>query len=184
MEVTSVPGLPQSQDDILDAALAALTEADIPRRSGPGRPDPDADPPAELVSRPDAELDDLLAGAAARSAPPSWPLSYQAPGGQGGAAWPAGFGPRDGTGGRTGFAGGTVGFDEAEFSDGTILATSSGATVAFTGASFSGGTVAFTGGTSRLSPARRSSVELSTSAAPATGHSHPNSRGQARRPQE
>ena len=39
----------ESQEQILEAAVASLTEADIPPDEQDGWPDPDADPPAEQV---------------------------------------------------------------------------------------------------------------------------------------
>jgi hypothetical protein len=52
---------PESQEQILQAAVASLTEADIPPDGQDGWLDPDADPPAELAALPDAELAELLA---------------------------------------------------------------------------------------------------------------------------
>ena len=68
---------PESQEQILQAAVASLTEADIPPDGQDGWLDPDADPPAELAALPDAELAELLAAAPPRPAPPAWPLSYR-----------------------------------------------------------------------------------------------------------
>ena len=61
--------LPQSQEDILAAALAVLTEADIP----PGDdawmvPDPDTGRPAELAGLTTAELDQMISAGTARDA--------------------------------------------------------------------------------------------------------------------
>ena len=82
---------PESQEDILEAMLAALTEADIP----PGEdelccPDPDTGRPVELAGLTTADLERLLA---AVPAPVAGPL-------------PAGCLPRDGTGRGAGFADG------------------------------------------------------------------------------
>jgi hypothetical protein len=113
---------PESQEQILRAAAASLTEADIPPEDQDGWLDRDTDPPAELAALPDAELDALLAAAPPRPAPSAWPLSYPSigpggerwpagpggvrwpagpggerwPAGPGGERWPAGPGPRDG----------------------------------------------------------------------------------------
>jgi hypothetical protein len=76
---------PESQEEILEAAVASLTEADIPPDGQDGWLDPDVDPPAELAALPDAELEELLAVAPPRPAPPTWPLSYRHPDGPGGA---------------------------------------------------------------------------------------------------
>jgi hypothetical protein len=98
---------PESWEEIWDAPLAALTEADVPPdEQDYGWLDPDIDPPAELVGLTGAELAELLADAPTQSAPPAWPLSYQSPDGPAGAGWPAGLADRDGTGGGTGFADG------------------------------------------------------------------------------
>ena len=82
---------PESQEEILAAALAALTGADIP----PGEhdqalPDPGSGRPAELAGLTAAELDELIA-----AAPPPVPEVI-----------PAGCLPRDGTGRGAGFADG------------------------------------------------------------------------------
>ena len=101
---------PEPREQILEAAVASLTEADIPPAEQDGWLDPDADPPADLIALPDAELEELLAAAPARPPPPPWPLSYPDPGGPGGAPWPAGSGPEDGTGAAARFASGSAGF--------------------------------------------------------------------------
>jgi hypothetical protein len=107
---------PESQEQILEAAVASLTEADIPPDEQDGWLDPDVDPPAELAALPDAELEELLAAAPPRPAPPAWPLSCRHPDGPGGAPWPAGSGSRDsvdcsaGFGNSAGFASGGTGF--------------------------------------------------------------------------
>ena len=62
---------PESQEQILEAAVASLTEADIPPDEQDGWLDPDVDPPAELAALPDAELEELLAAAPSRPAPPA-----------------------------------------------------------------------------------------------------------------
>ena len=54
---------PESQEQILEAAVASLTEADIPPDEQDGWLDPDVAPPAELASLSDAELEELLADA-------------------------------------------------------------------------------------------------------------------------
>ena len=59
---------PESQEQILEAAVASLTEADIPPDEQDGWLDPDADPPAELAALPDAELEELLG----RRPAPAW----------------------------------------------------------------------------------------------------------------
>jgi hypothetical protein len=61
---------PESQEQILEAAVASLTEADIPPDEQDGWLDPDVDPPAELAALPDAELQELLAPAPPWPAPP------------------------------------------------------------------------------------------------------------------
>ena len=94
---------PESQEQILEAAVASLTEADIPPDEQDGWLDPDVDPPAELAALPDAELEELLAAAPPGPAPPAWPLSYRHPDGPGGAPWPAGSGSRDSVDGSAGF---------------------------------------------------------------------------------
>src|SRR5580704_6087987 len=94
MEVSAVPAAapqPPSQEEILAAALAALTAADIPPgEDGGALPDPDTGRPAELAGLAGPELEELLA---AQPAPVPEAL-------------PAGVLPRDGTGGGTGFADG------------------------------------------------------------------------------
>jgi hypothetical protein len=101
----------ERQEDILDAALASLTERDIPPDEAWGWPDPDSGRPAELASLADRELAELLAvPAAARE--PVWPAGSSAgdePGGgraRAAEALPAGVLPRDGSGGGPGFADG------------------------------------------------------------------------------
>jgi hypothetical protein len=82
---------PPSQDDILEAALAALTEDDIPPDEDcPGWPDPDTGPPPELAHLTTLELEELIA------AQPD-PVAE---------IGPAGFWPRDRSGGGCGFADG------------------------------------------------------------------------------
>ena len=82
---------PESQDDILAAALAALTDADIPPgEDGWALPDPDTGRPATLAGLTAAELEQLLA-----AVPAAVPEVI-----------PAGCLPRDGTGRGTGFADG------------------------------------------------------------------------------
>ena len=95
MEVTAVPAAasqPESQDDILAAALAALTAADIPpgEQDHASWPDPDTGRPAELAGLTVAELEQLLA-----AVPAAVPEVI-----------PAGCLPRDGTGRGSGFADG------------------------------------------------------------------------------
>jgi hypothetical protein len=94
MEVSAVPAAapqPESQEDILAAALAALTDADIPPgEAGRALPDPDYDRPAELAGLSAAELEQLLA-----AAPEPVPEVIA-----------AGFLPRDGSGRGAGFADG------------------------------------------------------------------------------
>jgi hypothetical protein len=80
---------PESQEEILAAALASLDEHDIPPDEGWTVPDPDSDPPAELSGLTSAELDELY--------PPRWPPDEFGP---------AGFLPRDGSGHGSGFADG------------------------------------------------------------------------------
>ena len=109
---------PESQEQILEAAVASLTEADIPPdEEDYGWRDPDVEPPAELVSLSDAELEELLADAPARPERPAWPLSYRSPDGPDGPPWPAASGPGDGAGGGLGFSGGAG----AGFADGGPL---------------------------------------------------------------
>ena len=82
---------PPSRDDILETALAALAEDDIPPDEDcPGWADPDCGPPPELAGLTTPELDELIA---ARPAPAA-------------EIGPAGFLPRDGSGGGCGFADG------------------------------------------------------------------------------
>jgi len=80
---------PESQEEILAAALASLDEHDIPPDEGWTIPDPDSDPPAELSGLTGAELDELY--------PPTLPPDEFGP---------AGFLPRDGSGHGSGFADG------------------------------------------------------------------------------
>jgi hypothetical protein len=80
---------PESQEEILAAALASLDEHDIPPDEGWTVPDPDSDPPAELSGLTGAELDELC--------PPTRPPDEFGP---------AGFLPRDGSGHGSGFADG------------------------------------------------------------------------------
>jgi hypothetical protein len=54
---------PEAQEQILQAAMASLTEAYIPPDDQDGWLDPDTDPPAELAAPPDAEPAELLAAA-------------------------------------------------------------------------------------------------------------------------
>ena len=113
---------PESQEQILEAAVASLTEADIPPdEEDYGWRDPDVEPPAELVALSDAELEELLAAApCSAGTPPAWPLSYQVSGRPGRAAVAgrvraAATAPA----GALGFAGGTG----AGFADGGPLDT-------------------------------------------------------------
>src|SRR5689334_13174785 len=80
---------PESQEEILAAALASLGEHDIPPDEGWTVPDPDSDPPAELSGLTGAELDKLY--------PPLRPPDEFGP---------AGFLPRDGSGHESGLADG------------------------------------------------------------------------------
>src|ERR1700730_18556800 len=68
-EVNAMPAAtpqPESQEDLLDAALAALTEADIPPDDADwAPPDPDSGRPAELAGMSAAELEALLAASPA-----------------------------------------------------------------------------------------------------------------------
>jgi Domain of unknown function (DUF222) len=127
---------PESQEQILRAAAASLTEDDIPPEDQDGWLDRDTDPPAELAALPDAELDALLAAAPPQPAPPAWPLSYRSigpggerwPAGPGGERWPTGPGPRDGADGSAGSAGsagalGSASGAGAGFSEGGPLDT-------------------------------------------------------------
>ena len=97
----------ESQEEILEAALASLTAGDIPPADDEvdGWPDPDFDRPAELAGLDGAELDALAAGVCGPPAP-AWPLSFRTQAGP--EAWPAGFGQRDGSGNGAGFADGGV----------------------------------------------------------------------------
>jgi hypothetical protein len=107
-----------SQEDILLAAVAALTDADAPPDEDDYArwPDPEYTPSGELAALTDAEFADLLAGPPPAPAPlPGWPLTYLTPAASlrpgaaetgGGWPWPAGFEPRDGSGGGLGFADG------------------------------------------------------------------------------
>ena len=82
---------PPSRDDILETALAALTEDGIPPDEDClGWPDPDCGPPPELAGLSTPELDELIA---AQPAPVA-------------EIGPAGFLPRDRSGGGCGFADG------------------------------------------------------------------------------
>ena len=82
---------PDSQEDILAATLAALTDADIPPDADDWAvPDPDCGRPAELSELTAAELEELIAAGPARLPD----------------IGPAGFVPRDGSGGGAGFADG------------------------------------------------------------------------------
>ena len=97
----------ESQEEILEAALASLTDADIPPADDElyGWPDPDFDRPAALAGLDGAELEELATDASV-PAVPAWPLRFQSPTWP--EAWPAGFGPRDGSGDGPGFADGGV----------------------------------------------------------------------------
>jgi Domain of unknown function (DUF222) len=97
----------ESQEEILEAALASLTDEDIPPADDEldGWPDPDFDRPAELAGLDGSELEELAAKISGPSVP-AWPLSFQAPAGT--RAWPAGFGPRGRSGDGPGFADGGV----------------------------------------------------------------------------
>jgi hypothetical protein len=128
---------PESQEQILEAAVASLTEADIPPDEQDGWLDPDVDPPAELAALPDAELQELLAPAPPWPAPPAWPLSYRHPDGPGGAPWPAGSGPRDSIDGSAGFG------NSAGFASGGAGFASGGAGFASGGAGFASGGAGF-----------------------------------------
>src|SRR5487761_1518492 len=104
-EVTAV--LP-TQEEILADRMAALTAADIPPGDdGTGWDDDGTGRPAELAALDGNGWEDLLAAAVpvitSLRDEPSWPADPPDPAGQ---AWPAGFGPRDGSGGGTGFADG------------------------------------------------------------------------------
>jgi hypothetical protein len=96
MEVNIVPGeasRPPSQEEILDAALASLTEHDVPPDEECwGWPDPDTGPPAELADLTVEELEEL----AAEVPPPTAGIG------------PAGFVPPNGSGCGSGFADGGV----------------------------------------------------------------------------
>jgi hypothetical protein len=97
----------ESQEEIPEAALASLTDEDIPPADDEldGWPDPDFDRPAELMGLDGAELEALAAEVSGPPAP-AWPLSFRIPAGS--QAWPTGFGPRDGSGDGPGFADGGV----------------------------------------------------------------------------
>ena len=97
----------KSQEEILEAALASLTDEDIPPADDElyGWPDPDFDRPAELMGLDGAELEELVAEVSGPPAP-AWPLSFRFPSGP--HVWPAGFGPRGGSGDGPGFADGGV----------------------------------------------------------------------------
>ncbi|HEY2578429.1 MAG TPA: hypothetical protein VGI74_19175, partial [Streptosporangiaceae bacterium] len=106
---------PESQEEILAACEASLTDADIPPdEDAYGWPDPDCGMPAELLALSDAELEELVAAAPSRPAwmvREAWPDGIVPPGGtvpgkDGGSVWPAGFLDRDGSGGGIGFADG------------------------------------------------------------------------------
>jgi Domain of unknown function (DUF222) len=138
---------PESQEHILEAAVASLTEADIPPGEQDGWLDPDVDPPAELAALPDAELEELLAPDPPGPAPTAWPLSYRHPDGPGGAPWPAESAPRDsvdgsaGFGNSAGFASGDTGFASrgAGFASRDAGFASRGAGFASSGAGFATG---------------------------------------------
>jgi hypothetical protein len=97
----------ESQEEILEAALASLTDKDIPPADDElyGWPDPDFDRPAELMGLDGAELEELATEVSGPPGP-AWPLSFRFPSAP--QAWPAGFGPRDGSGDGPGFADGGV----------------------------------------------------------------------------
>jgi Domain of unknown function (DUF222) len=107
----------ESQEEILAASEAALTEEDIPPEDEVfGWPDPDCGMPSELLSLSDAELAELLDAAPDQPIPSIWPLSYRT-------SEPGGFVPGDGPDTGTGFRQGGV-LDEmpasitlAEFAD-------------------------------------------------------------------
>ncbi|HEY2580146.1 MAG TPA: DUF222 domain-containing protein [Streptosporangiaceae bacterium] len=100
-------GEPESQEEILAAWEASLTDADIPPDEEQiyGWLDPDTDPPAELLELTDQELDDLLEATPPQPAPVpvAWPLSYP---GSGVSPWPAGMLTGEGPG--RGFAQGGI----------------------------------------------------------------------------
>ncbi|MGH3126012.1 MAG: hypothetical protein ACRDND_33970, partial [Streptosporangiaceae bacterium] len=112
---------PESQEDILDAALAALTEADVPPDDETwGVPDPDCGRPAELADLIPGELDQLAglegedraANTAATTVTPARPAVTPAgpaatgPTGTASSGFdPPGRGLRDRAGGGAGFAG-------------------------------------------------------------------------------
>jgi hypothetical protein len=93
-EVNAVPAAsqPESQEDILEAALASLTDDIPPDEADWAVPDPDTGRPAELAGLSAAGLAELIAAEPARLPEPL----------------PAGCLPRDGTGCGTGFADGGV----------------------------------------------------------------------------
>ena len=97
----------ESQEEILEAALASLTAEDVPPADDEvdGWPDPDFDRPAELAGLDAAELD-VLAAEFCGPPVPAWPLSFRTQAGP--EAWPAGFGQRDGSGNWAGFTDGGV----------------------------------------------------------------------------
>jgi hypothetical protein len=88
--VNARPATPDSHEDILAAALAALTADDIPPAGEDTWSDPGSGRPAELAGLSAAELAELL-----QAAPDPVPQ-----------AGPAGYVARDGTGGGAGFADG------------------------------------------------------------------------------
>ncbi|HEY2577860.1 MAG TPA: DUF222 domain-containing protein [Streptosporangiaceae bacterium] len=92
----------ESQEEILAASEAALTDEDIPPEDEAFMgPDPDCGMPAELLALSDAELAELLDAVPAQMPPPTWPLSYRT-------GEPGGFVPGDGPDTGTGFAQGGV----------------------------------------------------------------------------
>src|SRR5487761_1109028 len=104
-EVTAV--LP-TQEEMLADRMAALTAADIPPDDdATGWDDDGTGRPAELAALDGNGWEELLAAAVPVITgcrdEPSWPADPPDPAGQ---AVPAGFGPRDGSGGGTGFADG------------------------------------------------------------------------------
>ena len=107
---------PARQEALHAAELAADDSRDIPPDDEAwGWPDPDCGPPAELAGMPDEELDKLLAAVPAPPSEPVWPVGSSAGdwpsrrAQRAGEVWPAGFYPRDGSGGGCGFAdGGTL----------------------------------------------------------------------------
>ena len=97
----------ESQEESLQAALASLTDADIPPADDQwdGWPDPDFDRPAELAGLDGTDLEELAAETCGPPAP-AWPLSFRSATGV--PAWPADLGPRDQSGHGPGFAEGGV----------------------------------------------------------------------------